>query len=96
MTSRAFITGAVTAVIITIGLFAYPDYSQDMLYVSQQTIGALALALIANFVVAVAAGVVADGQRIHTFFRVLFVAFAFTLVVFFAVGFWADLYAWPD
>jgi hypothetical protein len=86
----------VTAAIITIGLFVYPDYSQDMLYVSQQTIGALALALIANFVVALAAMAVAYGQRIQTFFRVLFLAFSFTLVVFFAVGFWADLYAWQD
>lgn len=96
MMSRAFIAGAVTAAIITIGLFAYPDYSQKMLFVSQQTIGALGLALMANFVVAVLAGVIADTQKIRTFFRVFFVAFAFTWVVFFAVGFWADLYTWKD
>lgn len=93
---RAAAIGMVTAATITVGLFTYPDYTQDMLYVSRQTIGALVLAFTTNFVVAIIAGIISRGHRTKTFFRVLLVALAFTLTVFFAVGFWADLYARQD
>lgn len=86
----------VTAAVISIALFTYPDYTQDMLDVSRQTIGALGIALITNFVVAVAAGIMAKGTRTKVFLRVLCAATGFTVVVFVAVGFWADLYAWRD
>jgi hypothetical protein len=96
VTNRTFIAGIVTAAITTTGLFAHPDYSQDMLYVSQQVIGALFFALMANIVVAFAAGAFAYGRRIRTFFQVFFASCAFTLIVFFALSFLANLYVWPD
>ncbi len=96
MTKRIFKAGIITAAIITVGLFAYPDYTQDMLYVSQQTIGALFLAIMANFMIAVGAGIFAKGKRTVIFLQVFFVSFAFTVVVFLAVGYFASLDSWPD